>query len=139
MSFSPVPKSSCRTLFLADSDMANKWLADPWLSVNPNPSMDWYKESVNRLICSVGTPLISPLLDCFWKRIPDLGSVSQKEGVCPLAGKPKAKNRQKSRVGLMDMGQTNNPPKRIKFYFLASALLAALTMFSALRPYFSRS
>jgi hypothetical protein len=84
--------------------MANKWLADPWLSVNPKPSMDWKVESGYKLICAVGIPEPELSSACFWNRIPDLGSVNQKEGLCPLAEKPKARRRQKRRVARIDMG-----------------------------------
>jgi len=103
MSFSPSPNNSWRAAFRAESDMAKKWVAEPWLSVNPKPSMDWNVESGYKLICAVGSPELGLGSACFWNRIPDLGSVSQKEGVCPLAEKPKVKRRQRSRIDRVGM------------------------------------
>ncbi len=106
MSFSPEPNNSCRAAFRAESDMAKKWVAEPWLSVNPKPSMVWKVESGNKLICAVGIPEPKLGSACFWNRTPALGSVSQKEGLCPLAEKPNARSRQKKRVDRIGMVET---------------------------------
>jgi hypothetical protein len=106
MSFSPDPNNSCNTLFRAESDIAKKWLADPWLSVNPKPFMVWKVESGYKLICEVGSPETLFGSVCFWNRTPALGSVSQKEGLCPLAEKPNARSRQKKRVDRIGMVET---------------------------------
>jgi len=63
-------------------------------------------ESGYKLICSVGAPVVAIIADCFWNRIPDLGSVSQKEGACALAEKPKERRSKRRRVGLRSIGQT---------------------------------
>jgi hypothetical protein len=68
--------------------------------------MDWKVESGYKLICAVGIPEPELGSACFWNSIPDLGSVSQKEGLCPLAEKPKARRRQRRRVARNGIGQT---------------------------------
>ena len=67
--------------------------------------MVWNVESGYKLIFAVGIPKLGLGSACFWNRIPDLGSVSQKEGVCALAEKPKERRSKRRRVGLMVMGK----------------------------------
>jgi hypothetical protein len=83
--------------------MPNKWLADPWLKVNPKPSMVWKLESGYKLIWAVGIPETELGSACFWNRTPDFGSVNQKEGVCPLAEKPKDKSSRRKSVDRISM------------------------------------
>ncbi len=63
-------------------------------------------ESGYRLISAEGIPKPEFESACFWNRIPDLGSVSQKEGACALAEKPKERRSKRRRVGLRSIGQT---------------------------------